>query len=160
MRAVIANGTTLLFVSHNLKSVTEICPRAILLKHGRILSQGDTDSVIREYHLSEQNAGDDDGPKAVTINYVRVRDESGEQSTFESGQTIWVDIEITAQQAVEKAAVVIWFVDQTDYEIFNTSTERLGLPALNLQPGQSYRCTYELKLNVAHGTFGLCVAVH
>jgi ABC-type polysaccharide/polyol phosphate transport system ATPase subunit len=159
MRTAIAGGTTLLFVSHDLKSVTEICQRALLLENGKVSVTGPTDSVLRQYlNSSERDDANEDKP--IRITQVRVRGRGGEQLTFESGQTAWVDIEITAKQALEKLAVVIWIVDTTDYEIFNTSTERLGLPPLSLAPGQVYRCTYELKLNIAHGSFGLCAAVH
>ena len=67
---------------------------------------------------------------------------------------------MTARQAIDKLAVVIWLRDETQYEIFNTSTERLGHAAFSLQPGGSYRCTFEITLNIAHGTFYLCSAVH
>ena len=49
IRAVIKSGTTVLFVSHNLKAVTEICQRAMLLDHGKILALGETDAVARKY---------------------------------------------------------------------------------------------------------------
>jgi lipopolysaccharide transport system ATP-binding protein len=160
MRDAIVAGTTLLFVSHNLKSVTEICQRALLLEHGKMTAMGDTDSVVRRYLTSTDDLDVPKEDAPVTISKVRVRDRSGEQSTFESGQTAWVDIEITTREPLEKLAVVIWLVDHNDYEIFNTSTERLGLPPFSLAPGQVYHCTYELNLNVAHGSFGLGVAVH
>ncbi len=124
IQAVIKAGTTVLFVSHNLKAVTEICPRAMLLEHGKVLALGQTDEVARKYLGELPEAPDEDKP--VYISKIRVRDRAGEQSTFESGQTAWVDIEITAREAVEKLAVVIWFTDDTQYTIFNTSTERLG----------------------------------
>src|SRR5208283_3099330 len=49
IRSVIKSGTTVLFVSHNLKSVTEVCHRAMLLDHGNVVTIGDTDSVTRKY---------------------------------------------------------------------------------------------------------------
>ena len=159
MRSVIAGGTTLLFVSHNLKSVTEICQKAILLDHGKVTASGTTDEVLRQY-VNTTDTAEQGENEPVKITHVLVRDKNGEKATFESGEKVWVDIEVTAKVAIERLAVVIWFVDQTDYEIFNTSTERLGLPAFSLLPGQTYRCTYELTLNLAHGSFGLNVAAH
>jgi ABC-type polysaccharide/polyol phosphate transport system ATPase subunit len=159
MSAVIKGGTTVLFVSHNLKSVAEICKQTMLLEHGKIAAMGPTDEVVRRY-LTQGDKREVDPTKAVYISSVKMRDNEGEKTNFESGQVAWIDIEVTARKAAEKLAVVIWFVDQRDYEIFNTSTERLGLPAFSLSPGQVYRCTYELTINAAHGSFGLCVAVH
>jgi len=37
---------TILFVSHDLKSVKEMCDEAILIESGRLAKKGDVDSVI------------------------------------------------------------------------------------------------------------------
>jgi len=160
LRSMIGGGTTVLFVSHNLKAVTELCNRAMLLEHGKVVTIGQTDSVVRRY-LCDSLKPSTSGPnKSVYISELKVRDQAGEQSTFESGQTAWVDIEVTAREAVEKLAVVIWLTDQSQYALFNTSTERLGHPPFSLNDGESYRCTFELKLNIAHGSFHVCAAIH
>jgi len=160
IRSVIKAGTTVLFVSHNLKSVTEICGRAMLLEHGKAVTIGETDAVIRKYLDAGNPVEIPEENKPAYISSVKVRDRAGEQSTFESGSTAWVDVEVTAREAVEKLAVVIWFEDETQYIIFDTSTERLGYTPFSLQPGGIYRCTFELTLNIAHGTFHLCIAIH
>lgn len=158
IRSIIKSGTTVLFVSHNLKSVTEICERAMLLDHGKVVTIDETNAVIRKY-LSAETETTPEEKKPVYISSVKIRDRAGEQSTFESGQTAWVDIEVTAREVLEKLAVVIWFTDDSQYIIFDTSTERLGYAPFSLQPGGTYRCTFELSLNIAHGTFHLCCAI-
>jgi lipopolysaccharide transport system ATP-binding protein len=160
IRSVIKGGTTVLFVSHNLKAVTEVCERAMLLDHGKVVAIDDTDVVIRKYLSAGAMASKIDESKSVYITKTCIRDQSGEQSTFESGTKAWVEVEVTAREAVEKLAIVIWFCDETQYIIFDTSTERLGYVPFSLQAGESYRCTFELTLNIAHGTFHLCTAVH
>jgi lipopolysaccharide transport system ATP-binding protein len=160
IRSVIKAGTTVLFVSHNLKAVTEICDRAMLLDRGKVLMMDKTDTVARKYLNLGLNADAPEKSKSVYISKVQIRDRAGEQSTFESGQTAWVDVEVIARKAIEKLAVAIWFKDETDYIIFHTSTERLGSPAFSLQPGGTYRCTFELSLNIAHGTFHLVTEIY
>jgi len=160
IRSVIEAGTTVLFVSHNLKSVTEICQRAMLLEHGKVVTIDNTDAVIRKYLSTDETSKISDEKKPVYISRVTVRDRVGEQSTFESGQKAWVDVEVTAREALDKLAVVIWFKDDTQYIIFHTSTERLGFAPFSLQPGGTYRCTFELSLNIAHGTFHLVTQVY
>jgi len=44
-----AEGKTIVFVSHALKTVKELCQRAILLDEGRIITMGDTEKVIDHY---------------------------------------------------------------------------------------------------------------
>jgi lipopolysaccharide transport system ATP-binding protein len=160
IRSILEEGTTVLFVSHNLKAVTEICRRAMLLEHGKVLAIDETGAVARKYLslLAPSDTTVEDKP--VYISRVRVRDRAGEQSTFESGETAWIDIEVTARQALEKLAVVIWFKDESDYIIFHTSTERLGFTPFSLQAGGTYRCTFELTLNIARGTFHLVTEIH
>jgi lipopolysaccharide transport system ATP-binding protein len=50
-------GTTLLFVSHDMATVRNLCSRAIYLKHGIMVAQGDTKTVIREYLKEDLSTG-------------------------------------------------------------------------------------------------------
>jgi ABC-type polysaccharide/polyol phosphate transport system ATPase subunit len=160
MREVLSSGTTVLFVSHNLKAVTELCTRSMLLKNGKSAAIGPTDSVLREYLNSSREQYHVTADKPVYISRVCVRGADGERSTFDSGEVAFLDVEVVAREPLERLAVVIWLTDETEYEIFATSTERLGHEPFSLQAGEGYRCTFELTLNIAHGTFNVCVAVH
>jgi len=160
IKTVIKSGTTVLFVSHDLKAVTEICPRAMLLEHGKVLTIDRTDVAVRKYLSLSKDTFVTDEKSSVYISNVRIRDRAGEQSKFDSGQTAWIDVEVIAREATEKLSVVIWFKDETQYIIFHTSTERLGFPPFSLKAGATYRCTFELDLNIAYGTFQLVTEVH
>ena len=48
---ILAQGTTLLFVGHDLNAVKAFCHRAMLLERGRIVMEGLPDEVITEYLL-------------------------------------------------------------------------------------------------------------
>ncbi len=112
MRSILKGGTTVLFVSHNLKTVTELCQHAMLLDRGKVVSIGPTDSVVQRYLSETLNTSNTGGNESVFISSVKVRGESGEQLKFESGETAWVDIEVTARKNVEKLAAVIWLTDE------------------------------------------------
>jgi len=158
MREVLKNGTTVLFVSHNLKPVTELCHRAILLDLGRIVTGGPTEPVVQRYLSDSVNHWS--GSREVYISEVKVHGPAGEQLKFESGETAWVDFELTAKARAEKLAVAVWLTDDSQRSIFRTSSERLGYPTLSLQAGETYRGTFELSLNMPNGTFGVCVGVY
>ncbi len=49
MKEVSRSGRTVLFVSHQMQAVSNLCDRAILLKNGKIHYSGSTDSTIRRY---------------------------------------------------------------------------------------------------------------
>lgn len=46
---IIKSGTTVLYVSHSMDGVKEICPRAIYLKKGRVVFDGDVDEALARY---------------------------------------------------------------------------------------------------------------
>jgi lipopolysaccharide transport system ATP-binding protein len=47
-------GTSLLFASHDLDQIAEVCDRAIWLQEGRIRAQGEADQVVEEYREAMQ----------------------------------------------------------------------------------------------------------
>jgi lipopolysaccharide transport system ATP-binding protein len=55
MNEVAHGGRTVLFVSHNMTAIEELCPQSILLKNGRIERSGPTHQVVAHY-LSSTSA--------------------------------------------------------------------------------------------------------
>src|SRR5437899_11537720 len=49
MGEVAQEGRTVLFVSHNMTAVNQLCPRAIMLCDGEIARMGNTPEVVAEY---------------------------------------------------------------------------------------------------------------
>jgi len=52
METVASEGRTVLFVSHNLTAVSNLCERSMLLQGGRKITEGPTDVVLAEYTRS------------------------------------------------------------------------------------------------------------
>ena len=49
MKELKNQGKTMVFVTHNMKAVTELCNRAVWLYEGRIKMDGDTKDVVKKY---------------------------------------------------------------------------------------------------------------
>jgi lipopolysaccharide transport system ATP-binding protein len=153
MRKIIRGGATVLFVSHNLKTVAEFCPRSLLLDHGRSVAVGPTSDVITGYmRLMRQHrtAGED---RPIFIADVRVRDSSGPCNRFKSGQKAWVDLEVVANDVRKRCSVILFISDENHSVIFVASAERLGYGNVSLAPGDIFSCTFELDMNLAPGLF-------
>jgi lipopolysaccharide transport system ATP-binding protein len=54
MAEIARSGRTVLFVSHNMENMRNLCDRSILLDHGRIVKHGDTKEVVKQYLSSVQ----------------------------------------------------------------------------------------------------------
>lgn len=58
MMEMIKGGTTVLYVSHSLESIKELCDRVIWLEHGKIIKMGQTEKICNEYYkkqMGEEN---------------------------------------------------------------------------------------------------------
>jgi lipopolysaccharide transport system ATP-binding protein len=81
-------GRTILFVSHNMASVTRLCQRAILLEQGLVTKDGPAHQVVNEYMGQSWQAKSQHEWTAETaptngivrLRRVRVRDEAGATS--------------------------------------------------------------------------------
>lgn len=51
---LIKTGVTVIFVSHSIDSVKEVCNRAIYLKKGKIMFDGDVDVALEKYAAGEK----------------------------------------------------------------------------------------------------------
>jgi lipopolysaccharide transport system ATP-binding protein len=153
MHAILGGGATVIFVSHNLRAVTELCHRALLLEHGRVVEIGPAEQVIRSYLGSALAGRRDTDSLDAYFSRVAVRGAAGEAVSFQSGERVWVDIEGVARRDCQKLSITLFLRDEGYQDAFNTSTERLGLDTISLKAGERFACTYQLDLHLAQGTF-------
>jgi hypothetical protein len=64
-----------------------------------------------------------------------------------------LDVEVEGGATNDPFSIVVYLCDDRQYEVFHTSTEYLGYPAISLEPGARFTCTFEMELNLAGGTF-------
>ena len=161
MREVICSGATVLFVSHNLKTVAEFCHRCLLLERGRAVMTGPAPEVISAYLNRSRSAHIGDASSTpVTISKVRVRNERGECARFQSGEKAWIDVELRARARCCNLSLTLYITNDEHENIFDTSTERLGHGNFTLDEGDVYTCTFELRLNMANGIFHPAILVY
>lgn len=53
MMEMIKGGTTVLYVSHSLESIKELCTRVIWIEHGQIVKIGNTEKICEEYYNAQ-----------------------------------------------------------------------------------------------------------
>jgi ABC-type polysaccharide/polyol phosphate transport system ATPase subunit len=141
-------GTTIVFVSHNLGAIENLCDRVFLLRHGEIFRSGAPRYVISEYEhmLTSMPAATakglmdvHDAPAAEIVSVIFYNSEGRRTTMFATGDAARVEVELMVHEPVEDALVEVYF-----YSIFGNihshfSTEVDG-PTLALQPG---RCIVE-----------------
>lgn len=150
MRDVLENGTTVIFVSHNMDAVLSLCNSAILLDHGEIKSRGELPKVVAEYYKSggqwqpEMLAE----PLAATIDFSSTL---GKDIVVDPGQRVEFTHTVTA--SVDSDLTPGFFVRRGDKNVIETTYARvLGHP-LRLRSGETTSITWSLSFNLPAGVY-------
>jgi lipopolysaccharide transport system ATP-binding protein len=85
MRDIGESGRTVIFVSHDMQSVTRLCSRAIWLKNGELKRDGEATQIVGEYLHEQSQTGSErawteaeaPGNEVTRLRRLRVRDEAG-----------------------------------------------------------------------------------
>jgi len=125
------HGRTVLFVSHNLASITRLCSRAILLERGRVERDGAAHEVVRFYLHSDlgttaarewpdQNSAP--GNEAARLRAIRVRTAEGEVTEkIDIRKPVQVEMEWDVLQSGHVLVPNLHFHNEEGLVIFITS---------------------------------------
>jgi lipopolysaccharide transport system ATP-binding protein len=159
MTSILRGGATVIFVSHNLRAVAELCERVLLMDRGQAAAIGPPDEVIRTY-LAQAEARSSRAPSSgVFVSKVETRTTSGPRAHFASGDRIAVDVDVVSRGQYERLAVVIGLKDSNEYNVFTASSESLTGGWFALAPDETITCTFELDLHLAAGRYRVCTWV-
>ncbi len=130
-----ASGKTIVFISHDLAAVRALCDRAILLNHGRLMTEGSPSDVIAEYarlggeRPKEQRESGMGPKKAAYVTSFSFLDEYGEPTTeLRTGFPIRAVLEYEVNQPLSHAIVNLLFYWSGDWSVashFSTASLRL-----------------------------------
>lgn len=115
------DGRTVLFVSHNLGSIKSLCSSCILLEHGKIIYNGETEVAINKYIKSNSlkaqakisDRKDRSGNGSMLVNKITFCNQ--ERTPIEniiSGEPIIIQLHYTSKYLVDKLIVGISFFDE------------------------------------------------
>ncbi len=153
-------GRTVLFVSHNMRSVRNLCTSSVVLENGQITFRGDVDSGISYYMQSSTlPEGDSDIQKLprsakctgkVRFTDIRFLNAAGEEEDPHCGKTMIARISYTASEDCNHCTMSVGVSDLYGGRIFSIPTlvtmdkfsiskgsheVDLVLPKLALSPG-------------------------
>ncbi|MEZ5428781.1 MAG: ABC transporter ATP-binding protein [Pyrinomonadaceae bacterium] len=156
MEDVATEGRTVLFVSHNMGSIKELCRSALVLKNGRIDYQGDVVRAIQHYSQNVMNVGDDEDSDFEKKGWIRlIINGKTEQSQILNTEPFEVSADLSLLFDVDRARFVCLMEDSEgnqvvcnkhfDFEKLEKGLHRLtaNFPPLYLKPGVY---TLQLKL--------------
>src|SRR5262249_10119969 len=154
MREFVDQGTSVIFVSHNMTAVSTLCSSALLLRHGEPVYHGNVSTAMQKYHAfyDTETRGSE-----VEVTSARLSAVTGEErGVFEPGEQIPMEIEIRALTEIRDAHAALLIHTADGQLIFDTATSRLlNRKRLNLARGETAQVVFLLDMNLRGGVFRL-----
>jgi len=133
MRETASGGRTVLFVSHNLSVLQQLCPRSILMDRGELVTQGTTSSVIALYRpppdVREETPHFEN--KDFVIRGLEITCDQNEGRTFGKNDAIAISFAVTATRRLDNLHLGYALYSASDrplwWSFFGDCTGRIGL---------------------------------
>jgi lipopolysaccharide transport system ATP-binding protein len=129
MSEVAHRGRTVLFVSHNMTAVSQLCPRTIMLSGGRVARDGNTAEVVAEY-LRSGGGGEvrwDDpsaapGNERVRLHAVRTVSKGEVAADVDIDQEVRVEVDFWSYEpGARNLCVNIYLLDGLGHTVLSTA---------------------------------------
>ncbi len=135
-----AADKTIIFCSHSMYLINELCTNSMWLSHGRISSYGETSKVVSEYLAYLKMGGENENPEngaissesvslpEVMIDHIRFVDDKGESlENIEQFQTLVIQIKTSCRSSGFKGHLAIVIREPDGHNVFGTATKISGL---------------------------------
>ncbi|RZJ29393.1 MAG: ATP-binding cassette domain-containing protein [Flavobacterium sp.] len=120
-------GRTVLFVSHNMAAVKNLCNKGIMLQNGQLAFDGTIDATLDMYMINSQNmnnsllAFEPQPEKEAQVLSVELKDENGNDAMeYFTDQDIYVHITMFNRQTQENARLNFSILDKFENLVFIT----------------------------------------
>lgn len=168
MKDVASSGRTVLFVSHNMSSVKQLCTKGIVMSQGNVVYSGEIDDAINFYTGDDSHQGADSvfikSPlehKDVEVIRAAMLDASLKpRNEFSISEKIVIEVVLNCLNPVPNTCGYLVIKNQfEEYTIETDSKDILPNPLDNLQKGEH---TFRLEVQpyvLPHGTHTINLAI-
>jgi lipopolysaccharide transport system ATP-binding protein len=153
-------GAAIVFVSHNLHAVLQLCRRALLLDHGRVKKAGTPNEVVSQYCEDTSTRTIGEGASLTVQMDTGGAAAEGESLVVRPGTRVVLNIDVEFTERVEQVVVgmVVWQVARNLW-VYGASSDRLGIPAFTAAPGDKISLTFSFVTNLTRGLYAIEVDV-
>ena len=141
-------GRTVLFVSHNMAAIRQLCTRCMLLGKGNLIASGDTSSVISQYLNSALydetkkalRTFEIDEEKEFQVLSVRLLNKMGEVAqNFECSEPIFIEMECISRNSVPALYGYIEITNREGICVLESITHDIPPNCMDALPQRKYK---------------------
>lgn len=138
------NGTTMLFISHDLTSIETLCDRVALMERGRLVASGAAHEIVERYQRTAANAhvaamadaNDQAAAGAARVDAITFHDIEGVAvGTASTGAPLIARVHFQAVRAIQDAVVEAFYYSRDGRTLHFQQSTAIGGGELTLTPG-------------------------
>lgn len=164
-------GGAIVFVSHDMNALKQLCDKAIMLEAGQVTAYADPDSIVNRYHqrlAARAHQGEDyqtiegqqsaHGTLEARITAVTLNG-NPKESHIVTGGKAQITVQIHPDFDMEHLSVGIIIRDQFGQDIYGTNTYLQGEP-LNIKKDKPFSVSFTMEMNIGPGAYTIGAAIH
>jgi ABC-type polysaccharide/polyol phosphate transport system ATPase subunit len=181
-----ARGCTIVFVTHDTATLTQVCDRAILLSQGSLVADGTPRDVVDLYliRVAEQLAQRARDSKAPAIHVVGAREDTAplekrfgnfhaeilecfvegpdgrRLDRLVSGTPVRLRAHVLFHRRVENPVFGIMIKNRNGVEIYGTNTYLRAMKTGTFEAGEHAHVCFDLPMMLGAGSYAISYAVH
>ena len=160
MRRLQEDGTTIVIVSHSMHAIRLLCPRALLLRKGRLEFDGDAETAISRHHelLTVDASGVSTGDAPVRIVSRLLLGPGGPTHHPDQGDVLTYRVGLQFAEAVDSPQLLFHVVTETGIIAYSMQTA-LGRTWHHFEAGVTANADITFRPRLGGGTYRLTVLV-
>ena len=144
-------GRTVLFVSHNMASIRQLCRHGLLLNNGQVEMSGAVDAVINHYLMGQRTLNDYERGGNGSIRAIKCEADS---DVVPLGNDLTIEVILRVERDCELVDISFDVKDEVYSEVAHVSDYDDGFSLRNVKKGEEYRVKCVMKsINFAPGSY-------
>ncbi|GAB6142735.1 ABC transporter ATP-binding protein [Desulfocicer niacini] len=175
IKAFKKNGGSIVFVSHDMNAVKVLCDKALLLEKGKMLEQGNPETIINTYNflIAKHSQGEKlqyqdtssqsssyGNQKAHIDEIVLINEKNDPAEILLSGHPAKIIIHIKGHSEIEQLTLGFVIRDKYGQDIYGTNSYHLKQD-ISIKQGEQLTLTYAFsQFNLGPGKYSITAALH
>ncbi len=157
------DGRTIVFVTHGLDQVRQLCDRVIMLEHGKVVVDGtpvDALRAFRERYNVQAGQEPEHGDRRLEIIKTIITDGEGRpKDRFVPGDSMGIEFEVLAHETIDDWVAGIAITNHLDLLVYGTNTNVQGIELEPLEGRRRLRFLFD-NIPMVEGQYYVTAAVH
>jgi homopolymeric O-antigen transport system ATP-binding protein len=157
MQETIKKGTTVVFISHNVPSVVQLCPRTILMNKGGVSRIGPSPEVCRFYYQSWADA--QPAANKVCVSHTQLEADDGSPcNVFKPGEWGRLRVAVTSAEPADELIAAFLVKRNDGLVLFDANSDKISHTYYSFEPHETKEVSIRFRANLPAGTY--YVGVH